>query len=204
MAADAAGERPDALAVTITPMRRRHLPSVLRIEGLVYPRPWSEDLFLGELAYRSRSYVVARVGSAVVGYAGLLVIADDGHVTTVAVDPRWRRQGVATRMLLEVCRQGVARGCEQLTLEVRASNRGAQELYRHFGFAPAGIRKGYYADDQEDAIIMWAHDVASAGYQDRLARVAASLSGPTIREGFDPAPPAGGHPAGADDKMGTS
>jgi ribosomal-protein-alanine N-acetyltransferase len=198
-------DRPDAgVAVTITPMRRRHLPSVLRIEGEVYPRPWSEELFLGEITYQSRSYVVARVGPDVVGYAGLLVIADDGHLTTVAVDSRWRRHAVASRMVLELCRQAVGRGCNQLTLEVRASNRGAQELYRHFGFAPAGVRKGYYADDGEDAIIMWAHEVSSHDYAERLDRMAAAMPGSTVREGFEPAAGRTGHPSASDDKMGTS
>ena len=204
MPSDPRGDPAAALDVTITPMRRRHLPSVLRIEGEVYPRPWSEELFLGEITYQSRAYVVARVGPEVVGYAGLLVIADDGHITTVAVDPRWRRHAVASRMVLELCRQAVERGCNQLTLEVRASNRGAQELYRHFGFAPAGVRKGYYADDGEDAIIMWAHEASSDEYAQRLASIAASLPGTTVREGFDASAPDGGHPAGTDDKMETS
>ena len=88
---------PQALEVRITTMRRRHLRSVLRIENTVYPRPWSLGLFMSELAMRSgRVYLVARVGATVVGYAGLLFSLDDGHVTTIAVDPTWQRSKIGT------------------------------------------------------------------------------------------------------------
>src|SRR6476620_10272861 len=89
-----------ALEVTLVPMRRRHLRSVLRIEAQVYPRPWSLSLFVSELALRSsRSYVVARVGGSVLGYAGLMLAGDDAHVTTIAVDPAWHRHKIGTRLL---------------------------------------------------------------------------------------------------------
>jgi ribosomal-protein-alanine N-acetyltransferase len=176
--------RPEGLTVTLTAMRRRHLRSVLRIEALVYPRPWSLSLFLSELGLRAtRAYVVARVGPGVVGYAGLLLAAGDGHITTVAVDPVWHRQGVATRMILALARTAVARGCTSLTLEVRVSNTGAQALYRRFGFVPAGIRKGYYQETNEDALVMWAHDVDVPGYAERLDAIEASLPGTTVLEG---------------------
>ncbi|MDQ6697743.1 MAG: ribosomal protein S18-alanine N-acetyltransferase [Actinomycetota bacterium] len=173
------------LAVVLTPMRRRHLRGVLRIEGQVYPRPWSLGLFNSELALvDQRIYIVARVGPVVAGYAGLMVVAEDGHVTTIAVDPSWQRQGLATRMLLQLVDSGVARGTEHLTLEVRHSNRRAQELYRKFGFAPAGIRRGYYVDNREDALVMWAHDVQSEEYAGRLVSIRAGVVGSTIVEGF--------------------
>jgi ribosomal-protein-alanine N-acetyltransferase len=175
---------PEGLTVHLTAMRRRHLRSVLRIEALVYPRPWSLGLFLSELGLRAtRSYLVARVGPSVVGYAGLLLAAGDGHVTTVAVDPDWHRHGIATRMLLALARTGVQRGCTSLTLEVRVGNDGAQSLYRRFGFVPAGIRKGYYQETNEDAIVMWAHDVDLPGYAQRLDAIEAALPGPTVVEG---------------------
>jgi ribosomal-protein-alanine N-acetyltransferase len=189
-AAGVDGPVPVAHQLTLTPMRRSHLPSVLRIEAALYPRPWSARLFLGEMAMSSRCYVVARAGATVTGYAGLLLIADDGHVTTLAVDPPWQHQGIGTRLLLELVRQGLERGVQQLTLEVRASNRSAQELYRRFGFAPAGVRKGYYADNAEDALVMWAHDVATPAYAARLTAIAASLPGRVDREGFGDAPSA--------------
>ena len=85
------------LEVRIVPMRRRHLRSVLRIESQVYPRPWSLSLFMSEIALRSsRAYYVARVDGAVVGYVGLMVSADEGHITTIAVDPDWHRRKVGS------------------------------------------------------------------------------------------------------------
>src|SRR3954471_5663335 len=97
---------PGALEVRITPMRRRHLRGVLRIENQVYPRPWSLGLFMSELAMRTgRIYLVARVGPRLVGYAGLLFSVDDGHITTIAVEPEWHRCKVATRLLVHLCRQ---------------------------------------------------------------------------------------------------
>lgn len=179
--------RPDELEVTIAPMRRRHLRAVLRIEQQVYPRPWSMGLFMSELGYGgNRVYVVARVGGSVVGYGGLMLVAEDGHVTTLAVDPTWHRHKLGTRLLHTLATAAVARGARNLTLEVRAGNEGAQALYRGFGFAPAGVRRGYYVETNEDAIIMWANDVHTDGYAERLTAVASGVPGTTTREELDP------------------
>jgi len=175
---------PDALEVRITPMRRRHLRGVLRIEQQVYPRPWTFGLFLGEISQRaSRVYLVARVGSEVVGYAGMFRAVDDGHITTIAVDPPWQRRGIATRLLLALARAAVDRGCRNLTLEVRMSNSGAQALYQRFGFVPAGVRKGYYPETGEDALVMWANDIDTEAYADRLREIEGGVPGSTIVEG---------------------
>ena len=97
----AAEPDPAALVVHVVPMRRRHLRSVLHIEAEVYPRPWSMSLFMSELGMRAtRAYFVARVGRNVVGYCGLMLTGDDGHITTIAVDPVWHRQQIGTRLLL--------------------------------------------------------------------------------------------------------
>jgi ribosomal-protein-alanine N-acetyltransferase len=174
---------PEPLVVQIMPMRRRHVRAVLRIEQQVYPRPWSMALFLSELALRStRAYFVARVGRDVVGYAGLMMSADDGHLTTIAVDPRWHRHQIGTRLLLVVAREAIEREARSLTLEVRLSNKGAQELYRKFGFAPVGVRKNYYAETNEDALVMWAHEVQRADYGELLDRIDATVDGETIVE----------------------
>jgi ribosomal-protein-alanine N-acetyltransferase len=179
--------RPADLEVTIGPMRRRHLRSVIRIEQAVYPRPWSMGLFMSELGYRgSRVYVVVRVGNTVVGYGGLMLVTEDGHVTTLAVDPAWHRQRLGTRLLHALATAAIERGAKNLTLEVRASNHAAQELYRAFGFAPAGIRKGYYAETKEDAIIMWANDVDTPAYAERLAALYEAIPGTTVHEELDP------------------
>jgi ribosomal-protein-alanine N-acetyltransferase len=174
------------LHVELVAMKRRHLRSVLKIETQVYPRPWSLGLFLQEIALKgSRTYVVAKVGPTVVGYAGVMYIAGDGHVTTIAVDPDWHRHGVGTRLLLALHRAGIAHECTGFTLEVRVSNHAAQELYRRFGYAPAGIRKNYYAESNEDALVMWAHDVDLPAHAQRLNEIEGELGGTTsVEEGM--------------------
>jgi ribosomal-protein-alanine N-acetyltransferase len=176
----AAPEFPE-LAVHIVPMRRRHLRSVLRIEAETHPRPWSLSLFMSEMALRtSRAYYVARVDGFVVGYAGLMMSADEGHITTIAVDPNWHRRKIGTRLMLVVAREAIRRGARALTLEVRVSNKAAQELYRTFGFKPAGIRRNYYAETNEDALVMWAEDVDTEEYGDRLDGIEVDVPGETI------------------------
>ncbi|HZQ28298.1 MAG TPA: ribosomal protein S18-alanine N-acetyltransferase [Acidimicrobiales bacterium] len=173
--------------VHLVPMRRRHLRGVLRIEAEVYPRPWSLSLFLSELALRStRAYTVARVDGVVVGYCGLMLTGPDAHVTTIAVDPDWHRSGIGSRLLLHMARQAVARGAAHLTLEVRVSNRPAQELYRKFGFRPAGIRKNYYVETNEDALVMWADDIDQPAYAARLAAIESAVPGTTVVEELAP------------------
>ncbi len=171
------------VAVHIAPMRRRHLRGVVRIEAQVYPRPWSHSLFVSEIALRaSRSYVVARVGREVVGYAGLMMSLTDGHVTTIAVDPQWHRHGIGTRLLLTLAYEAIDRGALAMTLEVRLSNQGAQEMYKRFGFTAVGVRKGYYADTGEDALIMWAYEVDAPPYRRLLEGIARGIPGPTVIE----------------------
>ncbi len=158
-----------SLDVTLMPMRRRHLRSVLRIEAQSGVRGWSLGLFMSELAIESgRQYLVAKVGNTVVGFAGMLFIGTDGHVTTIAVHPDWRRCRIATRLMVALTREAIERGMTAITLEVRATNTSAQAMYREFGFAPAGIRRDYYRETGEDALVMWAHDVGSDDYRLRL------------------------------------
>lgn len=159
----------------IVPMRRRHLRGVLRIEVQSYPKPWTLGLYLSELALGSlRCYLVARSRGEVVGYGGVMYLGPDAHVTTLAVAPEFQRHGVGGRVLLQLARAAVAHGAENLTLEVRVSNDAAIALYRRFGFAPAGVRKNYYAEVKEDALVMWANDIQTDEYAQRLARIAAA------------------------------
>ena len=164
--------------LVIEPMRRRHLGQVLPIEQAAYPMSWSRTVFESELDQvrgGTREYLVARQGRTVVGYAGLWIVPDpDGaqaHITNVAVDPSSRRSGVATALLVELARRAIGRGCVSWTLEVRQSSTGAQELYRSFGFAPAGVRTRYY-ENSEDAIVMWCHDIHLPDYRARLEELA--------------------------------
>ena len=169
------------LTVQLTQMRRRHLKAVLRIEEQMYPRPWSHSLFLSELAMRgTRAYFVARVGREVVGYAGLLLTGEDGHVTTIAVDPAWHRHAIGTRLMLMLTREALARDARHLTLEVRMSNKPAQFLYRRFGFAPVGVRKNYYQETGEDALVMWVHEIDGPEHAELLERLESNLTGETV------------------------
>ncbi len=182
MAAELDPETTEAApTVHVQPMRRRHIRSVLRIEQQVYPRPWSSSLFLSELALRStRAYYVARIGRELVGYAGLMMTLDEGHVTTIAVEPRRHRSKIGTRLLLVLVREAIARGATALTLEVRMSNTAAQDMYRRFGFGPVGVRKNYYQEVNEDALVMWAHEVDQPGYAALLDSIERTVPGETI------------------------
>ncbi len=163
-------DRAPAGRPSIEPMRHRHVGQVLAIEQASYPKPWSGRVFHGELdeaAGGHRTYLVARCGRTVVGYGGLMYVVDEAHVTNIAVHPEHRRQGIATDLLAALAQAALDRGCAAWTLEVRASSTGAQELYRAFGFVPAGIRARYY-EGSEDAIVMWCHDIQTAEYGRRL------------------------------------
>jgi ribosomal-protein-alanine N-acetyltransferase len=145
------------VAIELAPMRRRHIPQVLDIERRVYPRPWTMTLFLSEIVQRStRYYLVARARRRVVGYAGRMVFGDEAHVTNTSVDPDAHRRKIASRLLFALVTEARLRGATACTLEVRVANHASQRLYRQFGFAPVGIRKNYYAETGEDALIMWA------------------------------------------------
>lgn len=160
-------------ATVVEPMRRRHLRRVLRIDAAEAGERWSLGLFLAELRRGddSRCYLVARRNAEVVGFAGMLFAGDDGHVTTIATDPSHRRQGVATALLVALATDARRRGTKAMTLEVRASNESALGLYRRFGFAPAGVRKAYYNDNGEDALVLWADDIDTDAYGERLTRL---------------------------------
>ena len=165
-------ERPANVLTTET-MRRRHLKRVLDIEEKVYPRPWTHRTFVTELNNMragDRYYMVAYVDDTLVGYGGLMFNGDDAHVSNVAVDPEYQQRGVATEILLDLADLSRDRGCRAMTLEVRHTNVAAQNLYRRFGFAPAGVRKRYY-ENKDDAIIMWAHDIDGPGFGERLDRI---------------------------------
>jgi ribosomal-protein-alanine N-acetyltransferase len=160
--------------IDIRPMRSPDLPSVHRLECSTFPQPWSEAVFREELEQSGRHYVVAvDEAGEVVGYAGLLQVSDEAHVTTIAVTSEARGRKLGTRLMLSLIDAALTRGAKHLTLEVRSSNRTAQELYRGFGMAPVGVRKSYYGD--EDALIMWVHDIDQPQFSDRLEEIRSSL-----------------------------
>lgn len=159
--------------ILIRPLIEADLPSVLRIEKATYPTPWTEGIFRDELAAPGRIYLAAEEDEEVVGYSGLMVILPEAHVTSVTVDPARRGSRIGTRLMLRICQEALAVGANSLTLEVRVSNRNAQSLYERFGMAPVGVRRRYYKD--EDALVMWVHDIDSPDYRERLDKIAGSL-----------------------------
>ena len=153
-------------------MRRRHLRGVMAIERQVYPRPWSPNLFLSEMSEsRNRCYLVARLDREVVGYGGLICHGEEAHVTNVAVDPERQREKIGTRLLHDLVLAACDMGAEAVSLEVRVTNWGAQRLYARFGFRPVGIRKNYYQEIGEDALIMWLDGIRDAEFRTRLRRL---------------------------------
>lgn len=158
--------------IEIIRMRRRHLRKVLAIEGRVYPRPWSATLFLSEIAQKStRTYIVARHDLAVIGYAGMMFTGREAHVTNIAVEPDFHGRMVGTRLLLTLITEAIARGAHTLSLEVRVSNNNAQAMYAKFAFSVVGVRKGYYIETKEDALVMVVDDALSTEYRLRLKRI---------------------------------
>ena len=159
----------DPQTVELTPMRRRHLRQVLRIESQVYPRPWSAALFLQEMTRKTdRAYLVARFDGQVIGYGGVMLAPPEAHITTIAVDPAWHRNHVGTKLMLGLIDAGMARGARSVSLEVRKSNLGAQQMYERFGFRPVGVRRGYYVETGEDAIVMWVEGIDKPPYRQLL------------------------------------
>ncbi len=153
----------------IRTMSLADVPDVWALEQRVYPEPWSENVFRDELAQPNRVYLTAVDGDTIVGYAGMMIVFEDAHITTMSVAPEVRGTGVAKQMMLRLIDAALEAQAEHLTLEVRMSNDAAQGLYRKFGLAPVGIRKDYYLN--EDALIMWASGINEPEFAARLAAI---------------------------------
>jgi ribosomal-protein-alanine N-acetyltransferase len=164
------------VALRVEPMTLDDLDAVHDIERASFFTPWPDDAYRNEIrTNRLASYVVARAGDEVVGFAGLWVMVDEAHITTFAVDPRWRRRGVGERLLLALLDLSVARRAREATLEVRLSNLPARKLYEKYGFRPVGIRPRYYSDNGEDALIMTTDPLASDEMRARVGRLRSAL-----------------------------
>lgn len=141
----------------ITPMREGDLDEVLAIEEASFTVPWSRKSFLFELRDNPYAWnVVLRAEGRVVGFTCLWVVGDELKINNIAVLPDWRGRGLGGALLRWVLRFARSEGCSEATLEVRPSNVVARELYRLHGFEEVGRRKGYYRDNNEDAILMTA------------------------------------------------
>ena len=158
----------------------RQLAAMVQIEQVSAPLPWSRHMFATEIARPDAWWILASGPSAIVGFVGLHIVVDEGHIVNIAVDPNRRLHRVATTLLLAAFEEAVQRKVRAMTLEVRASNLGAQRLYHRFGFVPAGVRRGYYPatpeQKAEDGVVMWTEELASESQSARLERIRSSIS----------------------------
>jgi ribosomal-protein-alanine N-acetyltransferase len=163
--------------VRIDPMAVQDLTRVREIERQSFAVPWPKDAYRAELEENQVAcYIVARDEAAdVVGFAGMWVIFDEAHVTTIAVDPRRRGERIGERLMLALIDLAVTRGARWMTLEVRPSNAPALAMYRKFGFRDVAVRKRYYSDNGEDAAVMWSGNLREPEAQTRIRSIRDSL-----------------------------
>lgn len=132
------------------------IDAISSLEKICFTVPWSRDSIARELTENDMAfYIVAELNGQVVGYAGMWHIVDEAHITNVAVLPEQRNKHIATAIIAVMIQFSEEKGIRRFTLEVRSSNEPAKALYRNFGFKEEGLRKGYYEDNGEDAVIMW-------------------------------------------------
>lgn len=177
----------------VEPMQLEHLDQVRRIERACFPTPWPRNAYRREIEKNERArYLVVRTSSEptpapkrrqfpmslfslgrpeardVVGYCGVWVMLDEAHITTIAVDPDYRRLGLGQLLIIQMARIALQAQATRMTLEVRMSNEGAQKLYRKYGFSDGGVRPRYYSDDFEDALIMRSEELGSCDFAERI------------------------------------
>lgn len=149
-------ESVNKLNLTIQSMQLSDLKQVLEIEKQSFNAPWSLKSFKKELTQNPyANYLVGKKAGVVLGYVGAWIVLNESHITTLAVASAYRRQKVARQLLFELFSQLKEEGVEKVTLEVRTSNQVARKLYKGYGFEEMGVRKDYYQDNQEDAVVMW-------------------------------------------------
>ena len=146
--------------IEICSLKLEHIDRILVIDSLCFPTPWSRESLEKEIENSELTkYVIAKKSGIVIGYAGMWIILDEGHITNIAVHPEYRGIGVGSLLLealIEICK---IEFIKSMTLEVRESNARAQNLYKKYGFLQNGIRKGYYRDNKENALIMWKYNI---------------------------------------------
>ncbi|MCC6455364.1 MAG: ribosomal protein S18-alanine N-acetyltransferase [Caldilineaceae bacterium] len=159
---------PTELAPIFTPMTNDDLPAVMEMENVSFPSPWSVDTYRREIVTRNGSYWVVRptvqksanAGEAgpdiprLLAYAGMWLLGDDAHITTIATHPAWRQRHIGEWLLIQMAGEARSHRISALTLEVRIHNRPALALYEKLGFVAVGLRRGYYQDTGEDARLL--------------------------------------------------
>lgn len=137
-----------------------HIDGIMVVEKLSFKIPWSKEAFFDEICKNNFAiYLLAILEGMVIGYAGAWAVLDEAHITNIAVHPEFRKMGVGALLMQGLIDEARKRQISSMTLEVRKENASAQSLYRKFGFEVKGVRRGYYADNGEDALIMWKNDI---------------------------------------------
>ena len=152
--------------MVIRPFTEGDIEAAVALESASQPKPWTASVFSDELDAPDRVYLVAD-DTGVVGFGGLMMVGEEAHVTNLLVDPALRGQGIGRRLLVSLMEKAIDGGARHLTLEVRIGNQAARALYTSAGLAPVGVRPGYFGD--EDALIMWAHEIDSPEFLENLA-----------------------------------
>lgn len=147
----------EELTAAFRSMQLADIGTICEIEKASFSTPWSEGAFYNELVNNHFAhYLVLEYQGDIVGYGGMWVIMDEAHVTNIAVREAYRGKKLGEQLMLQMQATAVFLGAVKMTLEVRVTNYVAQRLYEKLGFRPAGVRRGYYSDNMEDALIMWA------------------------------------------------
>lgn len=167
--------------IKILPMRKNQLDDVIKIEEQAYgEHHWSKDSFYSELSNDLAHYCCAEnIEGEILGYAGAWQILDEAHITTIAVNPKFQRRKIGEALLNKVLQDCYKNEIKYVTLEVRVSNLPAIALYEKYGFKSLGTRKGYYQNNNEDALIMWTENIFwdkfKNNYQERVEKLMESV-----------------------------
>ncbi len=164
------------MAIEIRQMQREDIPRIMEIERECFPTPWHESAYLTELVNRSAYYVVACKDEKIIGYAGMWIIMDEAHITTLGVARDYRGEKAGEMLLIALLDEALVRKARRATLEVRQSNTVAQNLYRKYDFIPAAVRRGYYTDNQENAVVMWIDNMATQTWLKKFSALKEQIS----------------------------
>lgn len=160
----------------IKKMEYDDIDRILQIEELSYgEHHWSKDSFIAELNNKISSYFCILLDNVCVGYIGFWKIIDEAHVTNLSIHPEYRKRGLGQRLLLKMVEECYKEKIKYITLEVRESNEKAIKLYEKFGFKSLGIRKNYYQDNNESALIMWSENIFDKKYKELYDKIKSDL-----------------------------
>lgn len=153
--------------ITIRKMEKRDVTQIMKIESVSFGSfHWTPESFEAEVDNNLGSYFVAEdENGKILGYSGFWLIVDEAHITTIAIHPNMRKNGLGERLLQNMIETGYEKNAKWFTLEVRVSNIAAQNLYYKYDFKSLGLRRKYYQDNEEDAMIMWTEDIRRESFK---------------------------------------